>query len=962
MLRKFKDRIGSRSPSPAQSTQPHSPAQSSQSPVLETARNVCVLVSNLGSGALNVPGLQAAGQIGCQIIDIVQKMKDNEDAYRSLIGHIELLMNLIYSALPRDGTNIDNMDIDAALKSDAEKLQRSLEDIFQTLQGLASRSRARKLLGSAGDAGEITKCRENIDFQIKAFNLSSLLYLREGQTSINRQLGKLISEESVQTSLAPPSPQPVPSELFYGRKELVSELANLFRSNEQQKIAILGAGGLGKTTLALHLLHDPLLVEMYGTHRFFVGCDGVTSANALALQILQILQASCPVGGSPIDALSSELDKSPTLLLLDNFESIWYAQEDHKITRDLLTKIAGIKNTSLIITMRATNPPAGVLWSLSSILPPLSPAPARELFLSINPTFCRASSSDADEQILDELLKEVDYVPLAIHLLAQVSLDFSPSSTQEQWREKRTQMLKSDQFPEDRLENVDVSIALSITALDIVANPDTIQLLGMLSLLPDGLFRYEERLKMIGETFHTTTDDLRRLRRFALVYTSGDKLAVLSPIRYFVLQHFPPDTGHVHCVHNIFWKLVGTYATVNFGPERNSANEALRPEIGNISNLIEHAVRYYPTERILDVAIDMSWHFYGTHPSTDILEMVSPLEQTADPAVRARFWEISGQIAYQQDRYTEATSSFTQARAHFLDTGNHLKVAHCSYRLGDILHMQDQYPVATALLTQARDEFLALDDPTGLGRCLKGLGDVLYMQEKYPEASAMLTEARDQFLKVGDHLGATQCLQSLGDVLFMQSEYSEASFKLTEARREFLAMGEGVGAAHCLKTLGNILQGEQKYDEASEALKEARAEFLKLGSRLGAAQCLRILGAILVTQKIFSDASATLTEALYRSRDIGDRLEEYLCLEFLGENLLAQGQRTEGEPLLFQARDLFLEIGMERQAARCSWKIEHCIASEAEESVFREDGLSCSAEQSETEREDAEGSAAEGDE
>ncbi|KAF7978275.1 hypothetical protein HWV62_1118 [Athelia sp. TMB] len=862
-----------------------------------------------------------------------------------------MLMNLIYSALPRDGASIDNLDINAALQSDAEKLQRSLEDIFQTLQGLASRSRARKLLGSAGDAGEITKCKEHIDFQIKAFNLSSLLYLREGQTSISRQLGKLISEES-----------PVPSELFYGRKELVSELANLFRSNEQQKIAILGAGGLGKTTLALHLLHDPLLVEMYGTRRFFVGCDGVTSANTLALQILQILQASCTVNGSPIDALSSELDKSPTLLLLDNFESIWYAQEDHKLTRELLTKIASIKNTSLIITMRATNPPAGVRWTLSRILPPLSPAPARELFLSINPTFCRVSSSDADEQILDELLKEVDFVPLAIHLLAQVSLDFSPSSTQEQWREKRTQMLKSDQFPEDRLENVDVSIALSITSLDIVANPGTIQLLGMLSLLPDGLFQYEERLKMIGEKFHTTIDDLRRLQRFALVYTFGDKLAVLSPIRYFVLQHYPPDKEHLQCINGIFWKVVGAYATVDYGPELHSAKEALRPEIGNISNLIEHAARYHPTDQILDVAIDMSWHFYLTSPSTDILKMVSPLEPTAEPAMRARFWQISGEIAHAQNRYKAAASSFTQARVYFFDTGNHHKVAHCSYRLGDILRMQSQYPAATAMLTQAQDEFLALNDPAGLGRCLRGLGDVLYMQNKYSEASAMLTEARDKFLKVGDHLGATQCLKSLGNILYMQSEYSEASIKLTEARRKFLAMGEGVGAAQCLRTLGETHQAERRHEEAAAALKEARDEFLEVGDRLGAAQCLQALGEILVTQRMFSVASAKLTEALDQFRDMGNRLAEFQCLESLGDNFLAQGQRTEGEALLVQARDLYLEIGMERYAARCSWKLKAVNRSKAVELGSGEDELLSSVEQLETEREDAEVRGAEDDE
>ncbi|KAF7978276.1 hypothetical protein HWV62_1120 [Athelia sp. TMB] len=746
--------------------------------------------------------------------------------------------------------------------------------------------------------------------------------------------------------------QPLPPEIFYGRDDLVSDLAGLISRTEKPKIAILGPGGMGKTSTALHLINHPTVIARYQERRFFVGCDALTSTEGLAQRILQVIKAAVPAGENLVDTVHRALmGAAPTLLLLDNFESVWEAESDHGAIRDLLLKASNASSASLIITMRAATPPPGVRWTYFESLPPLSPASSRDIFLAINGS-CGKDLPDSDA-VLEELLKELDYVPLAIHLLAQVSLGFSPRFMLEQWRERRTQILRLDSFTEDKLESVEVSVSLSIKSLERTGHAEAIRLLGMFCLLPDGLLQWQTRLGLVAQCLPTSPSDFLLLRKFALVYTTGNKLGVLSPIRHFILQHYPPDSEYVQCVHGIFWKLVGTYARVNFGPEFNSAKEALRPDIGNISNLIEHAVQYHPTERILDVAIDMSWHFYLTYPSTDILKMVSPLEPTADPAMRARFWEISGLIAYKQYRYTEATSSVTQARVHFLVASNDRKVAHCSYRSGDILRMQCQYPAATAMLTQARDEFLALDDPTGLGRCLQGLGNVLYMQEKYPEASARLTEARDEFLTVGEHLGATQCLRSLGDVLYMQSEYSEASIKLTEARREFLTMGEDLGATQCQHALGQILQGEQKYDEASEAFKDARAEFLKIGDRLGATQCLQSLGEIFVTQKIFSDASATLTEALDQYRDIGDRYGESQCLESLGEIFLAQGQRTEGESLLVRARDLFLEIGMEGDAARCFRKIGNVIRSEAEKSGFGKDGLQSSAEQSETEHEDA---------
>jgi len=48
------------------------PDRQSESLALDNARTVFMLVSNLGSGSLNVPGLQAAGQLGIQIIDIIR--------------------------------------------------------------------------------------------------------------------------------------------------------------------------------------------------------------------------------------------------------------------------------------------------------------------------------------------------------------------------------------------------------------------------------------------------------------------------------------------------------------------------------------------------------------------------------------------------------------------------------------------------------------------------------------------------------------------------------------------------------------------------------------------------------------------------------------------------------------------------------------------------------------------------
>jgi hypothetical protein len=44
----------------------------SRTPVLDNMRHLSQLLSNLGCGAIGIPGLQAAGQIAIQVIDLIK--------------------------------------------------------------------------------------------------------------------------------------------------------------------------------------------------------------------------------------------------------------------------------------------------------------------------------------------------------------------------------------------------------------------------------------------------------------------------------------------------------------------------------------------------------------------------------------------------------------------------------------------------------------------------------------------------------------------------------------------------------------------------------------------------------------------------------------------------------------------------------------------------------------------------
>ncbi|KAJ7073824.1 P-loop containing nucleoside triphosphate hydrolase protein, partial [Mycena amicta] len=377
-------------------------------------------------------------------------------------------------------------------------------------------------------------------------------------------------------SLLPPEPK-----IFHGRDSELAQILDAF-TRESPRIVILGAGGMGKTSLARAVLHHADIVPKYPDCRVFVACESAsTSAELLPLLGAHIgLSAMESVTGRVVQHFANS---PPTLLILDNLETVWESHS-RKDVEDLLSRLSDIKHLALIVTMRGVERPDKVKWTQPFLRPlqPLSPEAARQTFLEI------ADSVKYTEVEIDQVLALTDNMPLAIDLIAHLVDSESCATVLSRFEGEKTSLLSEGV---DRRSNLDMSISISLSSPRLVAIPSAIHLLSLLSILPDGLADAEllpSRLPVAN-----ILECKRALLRTSLAYTTNQRrLKVLVPIREHMQRHHPPDVNLVNSVFHLYRQLLELYARSRGTIESPQMASQIGSNFGNIQNVISFTMSH----------------------------------------------------------------------------------------------------------------------------------------------------------------------------------------------------------------------------------------------------------------------------------------------------------------------------------------------------------------------------------
>ncbi|KAJ7707956.1 hypothetical protein B0H16DRAFT_1438710 [Mycena metata] len=492
----------------------------------------------------------------------------------------------------------------------------TLHKIYTFIEAQQSGSKVKKFFRKGELGGLLKDCKTGLQegikfFQIKSSDIMSTAREMEEQAQIRHHevlntIETISSSDSASSisrtysgsyaSSNSISMLPAEPKIFHGRE---SELADILKQFEHStpRISILGAGGMGKTSLAQTVLHHEEIVLKYQGNRFFVACD--TAASKVELAGLIGAHLGMKPGKDLTQAVLFCLSEGPpTLLILDNLETVWEPAESRKEVEGFLSLLTDITSLALMITMRGAERPSKVQWTRPFLpsLEPLAQEAARKVFIAI------AEDRHPMEEI-DQVLSLTDNMPLSINLLAHAVDVEGTTAILSRWQREQTSVISEGY---DRRSNLESSILLSLESPRIMSTPHSQELLSLLSILPDGLSDGE--LKQSKFAIQDILDCKRALLRTALAYLDDHKrLKALVPIREYMAKFRPPTDEMIGPLFKHFRELLQAYVT-NQGKQSGTLYvQRLTSNYTNIQNIIQNGL--HPEHPDLADSISCTSHF-----------------------------------------------------------------------------------------------------------------------------------------------------------------------------------------------------------------------------------------------------------------------------------------------------------------------------------------------------------------
>jgi predicted ATPase/class 3 adenylate cyclase len=687
-----------------------------------------------------------------------------------------------------------------------------------------------------------------------------------------------------------PTRHNLPNELssFVGRARDIAELCDLLGA--ARLLTLTGAGGIGKTRLALRVATEVL--ADYADGVWVVRLEALADPDLVPNATAAVLGAREQLGRPLMDAVVDTIGSRQLLLVLDNCEHLLYACA---VVADAL--LQACPRLKILVTSReALGVQGEVAWRVRPLSLPvdsghetLAESEAGRLFLeraaAARPEFALTT---LNAPAIAQVCRQLDGLPLAIELAAARVKALSVEQVASRLADRFQLLTASTRTGSPRLKTLQAAIDWSY---DLLSESERL-LFKRLGVFVGGwtLEAAEAVCSGDGIAVEEVLDTLCSLVDKSLATTVERdgyvRYRLLESIRQYALQRLEAsgEAGTVRRRHTEYHLAFAEQAEPHLRAERQAWwLDQLEAEHDNLRAALASCVEDADAECGLRFGAAL-WRFWEVHghltEGRERLGAVLSLPVPGEGAVRAAraaALNAAGNLAWHQGEYALARSAHQESLTIRRELGDQWGVAGSLSNLGLVAALEGDFALARSFFHDSLMIRRELGDQWGiavtnnnLGRCAQQQGDYTLARSHHEES---LTISR----VLGDRRGVASALIDLGKIAEQQADFATAWSCYENGLSISRELGNKEYIAEALEGIATLAAVQAQPGRALRLAAAAAALRDVIGARLPTAELERLDRGLEPARQMLTSAASASAWFEGQSMTLEAALE-YACL------------------------------------------------------------------------------------